>query len=223
MTIGQDKVGSDFARGKMPDLKPVLKKGRKFDQVLDAARRAFMEEGYEGTSMDDIASLAKVSKATVYSYFPDKNLLFIEAAKAEIGRITQQAEEVAVQEAPLKIVLRYAAHTIVDFYMSRFGQSLFRVCVSESERFPELGQTFYEAGVKLGRDRLSLYFEDETQRGNLNVDDAVLAASQFTELCRADLFQRVCFGLADTITPQEIEAVIEGAVTTFLARYGVDT
>ena len=205
----------------MTDLKPVLKKGRKFNQVLDAARYAFMEEGYEGTSMDDIAASAKVSKATVYSYFPDKNLLFIEAAKAEIGRITQEAEDVAIESAPVEVVLNFTARAIVNFYMSRFGQSLFRVCVSESERFPELGQTFYEAGTKMGRDRLSRYFEDETQKGTLNVDDPTLAADQFTELCRASLFQRVCFGLSDTITPQEIERVINGAITTFLSRYGV--
>ncbi len=206
----------------MTDLKPILKKGRKFDQVLDAARRAFMEEGYEGTSMDDIATLAQVSKATVYSYFPDKNLLFIEAAKAEIGRITQEAEDFAIQAAPIEVVLKFAAHAIVHFYMSRFGQSLFRVCVSEAERFPELGRTFYEAGVKKGRDRLSLYFSDETERGTLNVDDPLLAADQFTELCRADLFQRVCFGLSETITSQDIERVVNGAIATFLARYGVD-
>lgn len=207
----------------MTKLNPILKKGRKFDQVLDAARRAFMEEGYEGTSMDDIAASAKVSKATVYSYFPDKNLLFIEAAKAEIGRITQEAEDVAIQEAPLGVVLRFAARAIVDFYMSRFGQSLFRVCVSESERFPELGQTFYQAGLKMGRDRLSLYFADETERGILDVDDPDLAADQFAELCRANLFQRVCFGLADTITPEEIDRVIDGAITMFMSRYGVET
>jgi len=207
----------------MTELKPILKKGRKFDQVLDAARRAFMDEGYEGTSMDDIAAMAKVSKATVYSYFPDKNLLFIEAAKAEISRITQEAEEVAIQSAPLEVVLKFTAGAIVNFYMSRFGQSLFRVCVSESERFPELGQTFYEAGAKMGRARLSQYFADETDRGTLKVDDPLLAADQFAELCRADLFQRVCFGLADTITAQDIERVINGAISTFLARYGAET
>ena len=205
----------------MTKIKPVLKKGRKFDQVLDAARVVFMREGFEGASMDEVAASAKVSKATVYSYFPDKNLLFLEAAKSEISRITQEAENVAAVDAPVETVLRFMARTIVDFYMSNFGQSIFRVCVSESTRFPELGRTFYETGPKMGAERLTSYFTYMTEQGALNVDDAPLAADQFAELCRADLFQRVVFGLADTITPAYIDHVIDGAVATFLARFGV--
>ncbi|MDG2339849.1 MAG: TetR/AcrR family transcriptional regulator [Paracoccaceae bacterium] len=204
----------------MTEIKPVLKKGRKFDQVLDAARGIFMAEGFEGANMDEIALAARVSKATVYSYFPDKSLLFIESAKAEIARITQEAENVAFNDAPIETVLRFTAHTIVDFYMSTLGQSLFRVCVSESDRFPELGKTFYEAGPRMGRDRMSGYFEHMVGSGVLAIEDTKLAADQFSELCRADLFPRVAFGLADTITSAEIERVIDGAIETFMARYG---
>lgn len=207
----------------MTEIKPILKKGRKFDQVLDAARDVFMREGFEGASMDDIAASAKVSKATVYSYFPDKNLLFLEAAKSEILRITQEVENAAVVDAPVEMVLRYSARTIVDFYLSTLGQSIFRVCVSESERFPELGRMFYEAGPKMGAERLSGYLTYMNEQGSLKIEDAPLAADQFAALCRADLFQRVMFGLADTIKPSEIDHVIEGAIATFLARYGASS
>ncbi len=207
----------------MTDIKPILKKGRKFDQVLDAARNVFLREGFEGASMDDIAASAKVSKATVYSYFPDKNLLFLEAAKSEILRITREAENVAVVDAPVEVVLRYSARTIIDFYLSALGQSIFRVCVSESERFPELGRMFYEAGPKMGSERLSGYLHYMSEQGVLNIDDAPLAADQFAALCRSDLFQRVMFGLGDSIKPAEIDHVIDGAIATFMARYGVST
>ena len=61
----------------------VVKQGRKWDQVLDGARTVFMRDGFEGASVDDIVREAGVSKATLYSYFPDKRLLFIEVAKLE--------------------------------------------------------------------------------------------------------------------------------------------
>ena len=60
----------------------VVKQGRKFDQVLDGARKVFMRDGFEGASVDDIAREACVSKATLYSYFPDKRLLFIEVQRS---------------------------------------------------------------------------------------------------------------------------------------------
>ena len=73
----------------------------------------------------------------------------------------------------------------------------------------------------MGSERLASYFAFVTEQGLLNVDDAQLAADQFTELCRADLFQRVVFGLSDTIAMADIDRIIDGAISTFMARYGV--
>ena len=67
----------------MPDGTIEPKKGRKFDQVLEGARQVFMSDGFEGASVDDIARAANVSKATLYSYFPDKRLMFTEMAERE--------------------------------------------------------------------------------------------------------------------------------------------
>lgn len=68
----------------------IPRKGRKYDQVLQGARDVFMAHGFEGASVDDIARKAGVSKATLYSYFPDKRLLFMEVARHGCAR---QAED----------------------------------------------------------------------------------------------------------------------------------
>jgi AcrR family transcriptional regulator len=68
----------------------VVRKGRKFDQVLTGARKVFMADGFEGASVDDIARAAEVSKATLYSYFPDKKLLlgdFLDIVKLEVRKL----------------------------------------------------------------------------------------------------------------------------------------
>ena len=57
-------------------------KGRKFTQVLEGARTVFLRDGFEGASVDDIAREAGVSKATLYSYFPEKKMMLIEVARA---------------------------------------------------------------------------------------------------------------------------------------------
>src|SRR5688572_31812984 len=49
--------------------------------ILEAAKVLFSHEGYAGTSMDQIAASAGVSKLTVYSHFGDKEALFIEAVE----------------------------------------------------------------------------------------------------------------------------------------------
>ena len=57
-------------------------------------------------------------------------------------------------------------------------------------------------------------------RGELKIDDPLLAADQFGELCKADLFLRLTFGVVDTVSEGEIDRVVDSAVEMFMARYG---
>ena len=109
-----------------------IRRGRKFDQVLEGARRVFMRDGFEGASVDEIAREAQVSKATLYSYFPDKRLLFSEVARIECNRQAEEAIEVIGSGAPIETVLHEAASRIARFFMSDFGQQVFRICSSPS-------------------------------------------------------------------------------------------
>lgn len=203
----------------MPDGALTVKKGRKFDQVLAGARDIFMSQGFEGASVDEIAKKAGVSKATLYSYFPDKKLLFMEVAKAECKR---QADEILADtsdEDPLEVVLLEIANRFVSFITSDFGQRVFRICVAESDRFPELGRAFYESGPMLMRSHMIQLLQCAHEQGEVDVQDFELASDQFSELCKADLFPRMVFSVSHTFTEDEKVRVAHGAVRTFLARY----
>jgi AcrR family transcriptional regulator len=204
----------------MPDGAIEPKKGRKFDQVLEGARQVFMSDGFEGASVDDIAKAAGVSKATLYSYFPDKRFLFMQVAKTECARQADHAIETIDMDAPVGQVLQNIAVEMVDFITSQFGKRIFRICVGESDRFPELGRQFYESGPMLIRNRLVEFFQKAAARGELNITDFTLAADQFHELCKADLFPRMVFNMADDFTADEKKRVVNGAVEMFMARYG---
>lgn len=203
----------------MNETSPILRTGRKFDQVVEGARAVFMANGFEGASVDDIAKAAGVSKATLYSYFPDKRLLFLEVASIECSRMADRAVELIGDCAPARDVLTIAAGHLVPFLLSDFSQQVFRLCVAERERFPELAQTFYACGPEMGRNKLADYMRDATDRGELRIDDIDLAAEQFSELCKAKLWTRAVFGVQTEFSKAEIDDVITNAVDTFLARY----
>lgn len=196
-----------------------IKKGRKFDQVLEGAREVFMRDGFEGASVDEIARVAGVSKATLYSYFPDKRLLFSEVARLECNRQAEEALQEVGQDDPVEDVLHEAADRIVRFFLSDFGQQVFRICVAESHRFPELGCRFYASGPAMVRERLSQVLTPYVDKGVLKIDDMDLAANQFGELCKSDLFVRCLCGVCTDVTEAEIKRVTDGAVEMFLARY----
>ncbi|WP_372674886.1 TetR/AcrR family transcriptional regulator, partial [Aquicoccus sp.] len=65
-------MGRASGRSQVGAQAEINRSGRKFDQVLEGARKVFMADGFERASVDDIARAAGVSKATLYSYFPDK-------------------------------------------------------------------------------------------------------------------------------------------------------
>lgn len=205
----------------MPDgTNQTVKRGRKFDQVLEGARDVFMKVGFEGASVDEIAKAAQVSKATLYSYFPDKRLLFMEVAKSECLRQADHAIETTDMSAPIATVLHDIAIQLVNFMTSDFGQRMFRISVAEADRFPDLGRQFYASGPGLIRERLMDLLACAVDKGELRIDDLPLAADQFAELCKADLFPRIVLCITDRFTAAEKERVVTGAVDTFMARYG---
>lgn len=196
-----------------------IRKGRKFEQVLEGARQVFLADGFEGASVDDIARAAGVSKATLYSYFPDKRLLFMEVASSQC----KVQADIAIQSIdfnkPAPEVLRLVANQMLDFILSDMGQRIFRICVAESDRFPDLGREFYQSGPERIRLVMVGFLSSAIARGELKIDDCALAADQFVELCKADLWARLVFGIKTRFTTEERDRIIDGAISTFMARY----
>lgn len=199
---------------------PEIRRGRKYDQVLDGARRVFARDGFEGASVDDIAREAGVSKATLYSYFPDKRLLFTEIWQSECRNSAEAAEADMNPDAGAAEYLTFAGHRIAAFLMSETARSLFRLVVAEVSRFPELARSFHTNGPALMRERLVSHLRLLADRGELRIEDYALASDQFVQLCKAGFYDRLILGLLDDITPQEVETSVTAAVEMFLARYG---
>lgn len=203
----------------MDNAPEAIRKGRKYDQVLAGARTVFLRDGFEGASVDDIAREAGVSKATLYSYFPDKRLLFMEFAKAECRRQADEGASAVDMNRPAAEVLTDAAQRLVSFLLSDFGMRVFRICVAESDRFPALGHEFYHSGPEVVRAKLMHFLHLAVERGELIIEDVALAADQFHALCKGDLHDRAIFGICAQCPPAEIDQTVREAVAMFLARY----
>ena len=122
----------------------VVRTGRKFQQVLDGAREVFLRDGFEGASVDDIARAAGVSKATLYSYFPDKRLLFMEVAQVECTAMAERTMAMIDDSRPPREVLTAAASQTVPFLLSDFAQRIFKICSCArwSRRFPNRSRCY---------------------------------------------------------------------------------
>ncbi|RWD99107.1 MAG: TetR/AcrR family transcriptional regulator [Mesorhizobium sp.] len=208
-----------------------LRKGRpaagqdpvKRAQIIEGARRVFIDKGFEAASMNDITREAGVSKGTIYVYFANKEELFEALIEEERGTIFKNMYEVLDHFDDLrKTLVKFGMVLSAKITSAKVIQAQ-RTVVGASDRIPELGARFYERGPKRGHDKVMVFLNEAVERGLLKIDDVDLAAYQFTELCLAGLFRQCIFSYRTKAPSQaEIEHVVRSGVNVFLKAYGTE-
>ena len=197
---------------------------RKRRTILEAATTLFLRNGYLGTSMDEIAALASVSKQTVYKHFADKERLFSEIV---IGTVDEASDPVYNEVLNLKdsgdleADLRDLARRQLALVMQPRILQLRRLVIGEAGRFPELGRAFYERGPGRTIAALAAAFERLAGRGLLQLDDPLLAAAHFNWLIMSiPLNQAMLCGDGEPAAAADLDRYADTGVRAFLAAYG---
>ncbi|NKM22393.1 TetR family transcriptional regulator [Rhizobium laguerreae] len=214
----------------IPGMKADLAQGRagtrserKQAAIVGAAAEVFLNTGYAGASMDEIASRSGVSKQTVYKHFSSKEALFVAVLTQMMGEADiavhtglPQVENRAQLEAYL---LDYAIRQLTIVLTPGLMQ-LRRLVIAEAQRFPELAKLLYARGPARALEVTGSAFEQLASKKLLQFSDAMVAASQFNWLVMADPVNRVMMlGDAAIPTKQQIYRHAEAAVATFLAAF----
>jgi AcrR family transcriptional regulator len=187
-------------------------------QILAGARKVFMDLGFDGASMGEIARSAGVSKGTLYVYFADKNRLFEAIVEEEM--LDQQ--KVAFNFDPGRDVattLREFGQAYIELLCRPGGGSAIRTVMAIAERMPDVGRRYYEQVLEKTINRLASYLEVHVRAKDLSIDDCQLAASQFMQMCQASLFLRFIFQAAPAPSAERVVQVVESATQMFLAAY----
>jgi TetR/AcrR family transcriptional repressor of mexJK operon len=207
------------------DLQDEGRSTRKRRAILEAATTVFLRNGYRGTSMDEIAALAGVSKQTVYKHFADKESLFTEIVTSTVDEVADPVYNEVLElrdTGDLEEDLRDLARRQVAAVMQPRVLQLRRLVIGEAGRFPELGRTFYERGPGRTIAALATVFEGLAARGELHLDDPLLAASHFNWLIMSSpLNLAMLLGRDEAPAPAELDRHADTGVRAFLAAYGV--
>lgn len=188
-------------------------------RILQAAKAIFLKSGYHGTSMNQIAQEAGVTKLTVYNHFQDKVNLFICA-------ITETCEETLCTK-------QFDLDTSADFY-----QTLFIVCSRAlqiiyspealkldhvllelaSEQNP-LALQFFEASHTRMENQLAEFFQKAAQLGFIQADDPIYQTELLLTLLLGVRHHKVLLGITAAPNAQELEQIIRDAINLFLLKY----
>lgn len=190
---------------------------RKRDSIERVAGQLFLTAGYEATSMDKIASNARVSKATLYSYYSDKRTLFEVALRAIFEDRCVQYSQETIAEDWKRTLFRVAIDVLGDLTSPR-SVGVFRAVAGCSGRHPEVSGIFYETVVHANRRAIHAFLSRLAHRGLIENTDSEQAADVLLDLLIGGYFIRRSLGLADDADPSQ---VAERAVSTFLRAYAV--
>jgi AcrR family transcriptional regulator len=189
-------------------------------QVLDGARRVFLSAGFDGASMGEIAKTAGVSKGTLYTYFESKEALFETLILEERTSLAEALFRLDPDDPDPRAVLRRLGRSFLAMMVRPEHVASVRMVIGAAEKFPRIGQVFYEAGPRQGIARLGAYLERQVLAGRLAIEDAELAAQQFLELCSAGTMKRLLFAAGEPPGALEIERQVEQTLRMFFAAYG---
>ena len=194
--------------------------------VVDAARVLFLRDGYAGTTMEQIAALAGLTKRTLYNNYGDKDALFtrivadVLAYAEAFVRGLHEEFTVGVTAANLRATLDDLGQRLALGIIRPDVITLRRLLIGESRAFPSLAAEYFDRAPGQVIEALAEGFQQLGRRKLLRVSDARRAAAQFAYLVAGEHLDRAV--LVGTIPPEEdvIASAHEG-VQTFLARYGV--
>ena len=197
---------------------------RKHREMMQAATDAFIAKGYEGASMEEIATRAGVSKQTLYKHFADKERLFEEIVLATTGQVDAVVALVTSGLAgtvDLASDLRRLARQMLTTLMDEELLKLRRLVIANAERAPALGRAWYAKGFERVLASLSAAFEQLSERKLLRPSDPTVAANHFVAMLLWIPINEAMFtGDARLRTPADLKAMADAAADAFLAAYG---
>lgn len=193
-------------------------------RILAAAETLFPEHGFVGTSMDEVAAVAQVSKQTVYAHFGSKEALFIAVAEGMTGRaVTEHKSRVDAMTYD-RDVGDYLFHFAVEqlaVVMTPDLMRLRRLVIAEVDRFPDLGQALYRNGPGRAIDRLAEALNHYRAKGDIKSADIRQAAAFFNWLVMGGpTTEAMLLGQSSLRDRAGYEAHARECARIFLAAYG---
>lgn len=198
-----------------------INRGRKFEQVCDGASGIFLRDGYAAACVDDIARAARVSKATLYSYFPDKKLMFQEVFEVVTKR--------AFATAPFEIDRHATASPGLENVLRQLGKwlvipvvlQLHRIALTEAGRFPALARSYRARRDKAVLVPLTAQIGIWASRGDMHSSDNALLARQIFSMFAADVQQTALLAETRQISSADIATLARDTAQLMLRACSV--
>lgn len=194
----------------------------KDEAILDGARASFFERGFAAATMEDVAARAGVSKVTVYKRFPDKESLFEATVRREVRRMEEAFDDWAFEDGSLAERLNAFGSILLRFLYSTEHMLLDRMLAHDLKHSPQVARRFFDVGPGACRARLAAMIAEAAGRGEVVIDDPLLAASDVFALWSGFMAKEIEFGVSPPVEGALIDARVRRGTALFLRAVAPD-
>jgi TetR/AcrR family transcriptional repressor of mexJK operon len=187
--------------------------------LLDVAASFFLNKGFAGSSVTEIARQARASKESFYSRFPTKEDLFRAVIRRQTDHMSEKMSALFVSDAPTAVTLTSFGEGFLARFMADDTITLQRTISLDGTKFPELGRMFYELGPARMVGALSRYLEQQVSQGKLRALDSEGAAHHFLGLIISETMLKVTLGVMPKPGKELQRRIVKSAVDVFLHGY----
>ncbi|HEV3373171.1 MAG TPA: TetR/AcrR family transcriptional regulator [Xanthobacteraceae bacterium] len=173
--------------------------------ILAAALREFSARGFAAARLDDVAEAAGIAKGTIYLYFRDKEALFQDLIRSEMGPVVGTLEFALGLDLPAREAAEQAIELFVREIYSTERKDIIRLVISEGPRFPHLAAFYYREVVSRGIAAVRALLVRALERGELR-NDAVIRFPQL--LVAPGIVAIIWSGLFERQDPLDVRALM---------------
>jgi AcrR family transcriptional regulator len=169
------------------------------ERILDAARKVFLERGFEGASIDEIAKAARSGKPTIYARFANKRALFSAVVMRDVVSRVEQFKGHAPTGATNEEALASLGLAMLDWGLASDRIGLMRLAIAEVHRFPDLASTVSRTARERGAElagRLLGEMAQSTELGTLSAfapEHLATTARLFVDLVIVPILMQALF------------------------------
>lgn len=192
---------------------------QKRSAIIDAAKKLFLADGLDKTSMDCIAQEANVSKKTVYHHFADKQVLFEFIVVNQWKQVQVHPSELFGTGKTVKSALKNFADRFLEFAYDKNTISLFRILIGQSNNNPDMMKSLVEDGKAPYTQALADFLRDKSSKGELTITDVDLAAAQFIGLLKEYHYWPMMLGFVSIDDTRSLDKAKSSAISMFLSFY----
>jgi AcrR family transcriptional regulator len=204
---------------------PRERAGEVEERILDAAGRVFLEHGFQGASVDEIAEAASAGKPTIYARFPNKQALFTAVVERLVRQNTSHYALSCAGDS-IEAKLDALAAIILTRVLAPETIGLIRVAVAEARRFPVLATSVSRMGRERPTEAVARLFDEIARSDDIGASPAFAAeklpetARRFLDLVVLPMLVRALFGEDLAALRAEIGPHVARTVAFFLAACG---